>query len=286
MTSTKTKDIFYLLNKYNGLITIRDKEEILSHIFKCQREDFYIENIMIDTETEALYDSFVLRRLQGEPLQYIVGKTEFMGMDFSVKKGVFIPRPETELLVYQAVAVINEKSSNRSLTVLDLCTGSGNIAISLAKLARPGHISKIIATDISKDALSVARFNSISHKVNDRIIFYQGDLFKSLPFDKKYKFDIIVCNPPYIKTCEIRYLQKEVRMEPVIALDGGKDGMDFYRRISQEIGYFLKEGGDIFLELGYGQSDSVKKIFALLNPKLCKVFVDFAGIERVLWISL
>jgi release factor glutamine methyltransferase len=280
------KDIFYLINKYRDCLSRIEVEELLSYIFKCRKEKFYITDIAVGEEMESFYDSLVTRRLKGEPLQYIIGTAEFMGLNFIVNRDVFIPRPETEILVNTILSspFTFYPSPERRLKILDLCTGCGNIAISLAKFLPDGEI---IATDISSAALNIAEQNSVLNEVNYRIKFYQGNLFQALPFDKKYKFDIIVCNPPYIKHSDIEHLQKEVRREPRISLDGGEDGLDFYRRIAGKTRNYLKKGGALFLEIGAGQVADVIRIFESMNIfNVHKIIKDFTGIERVLWIGL
>lgn len=240
-----------------------------------------------------------------QPIQYITGNADFMGLDFVVNKDVFIPRPETEGLVDEVLHYTLHIThyTLQGIRILDLCTGSGNIAVSLA-LELPG--AEIIATDISGAALKIARENSILHGVEKTLTFYKGDLFKALPrskhhdsrtegkslerglpIEKNLKFDIIVCNPPYVRRHDIDFLQKEVRQEPCIALDGGSDGLDFYRRITYEAADYLKPGGSLFLEIGFGQSQDIVDIFsASQSLRIHEIKKDFAGIDRVLWISL
>ncbi len=214
-----------------------------------------------------------------EPQQYIAGREQFMGLDFIVNKDVLIPRPETEILVNEVF-----RHTGHGIKILDLCTGSGNIAISLAKMIQG---AQIIATDISVSALETARKNASIHGVDKQIEFYQGDLFQALPVDKRYKFDIIVCNPPYVKSADIDFLQEEVRCEPHHALDGGIDGLDFYRRLADMAQDFLAPGGFLFLEMGFDQAQDVGDIFNSKRAfKIKKIKEDFAGIDRVVWISL
>lgn len=214
-----------------------------------------------------------------EPLQYIAGREQFMGLDFIVNKDVLIPRPETEILVNEVF-----RHAGHGIKILDLCTGSGNIAISLAKMIEG---AQIIATDISVSALDTARKNASIHGVDKQIEFYQGDLFQALPVDKRYKFDIIVCNPPYVKRADIDFLQEEVRCEPHHALDGGIDGLDFYRRLAEAAQDFLAPGGSLFLEMGFDQAQDVANIFNSKRAfKIKKIKEDLAGIDRVVWISL
>ncbi len=257
-------------------------EALLSYIFKCSRSELYLNELTVDEQIERLYDSLIAKRISGEPLQHITGVAEFMEMDFGVDKDVFIPRPETEILVKEASLEI--KNRERVGKVLDLCTGSGNIAIGLGRLV---PTIEIIATDISECALDRARMNAISHGTGKRVTFYKGDLFEALPLDKKYKFDIIVCNPPYVKRADIGLLQEEVQREPRIALDGGSDGLDFYRQIASKTHAYLSAGGSLFLEIGAGQVGDISVIFESTGKfRVRKIIKDLAGIDRVLWIDL
>ena len=258
------KDIFYLINKYSEGISRIESEMLLEYLFNCNRVDLYTKDLAVNEVAEELYGSLVGRWLGGEPVQYITGKAEFMGFDFMVTRDTLIPRPETELLVNEVISFASSLELG-ALSLLDLCTGSGNIAISLAK-SMPQ--AKIAATDISGPALRIAEKNAMLHKVSERIRFYKGDLFEALMFDKNQKFDIIVCNPPYVKEDEIPFLQKEVAAEPGIALNGGEDGLDFYRRIAKGSHYCLKQGGSIVMETGFGQTDAVKDIFSSARSRV------------------
>lgn len=283
------KDIFYLMDKYSGVVSRMETEMLLEYLFNCARLDLYVKNFAINETIEELFDSLISRRLNKEPVQYITGRAEFMGLDFIVTRDVLIPRPETEILVNEVLL-----SSDSELKILDLCTGSGNIAISLAKLMPRAEIT---ATDICEAALNIAGKNAVRHNVSDKISFYKGNLFnaclnsvtgiKQECLVKNKKFDIIICNPPYIKEAELPYLQEEVRFEPEIALNGGKDGLDFYRVIAKESFKYLKKGGSILLEIGFGQKQVVEDIFSSYNIfETRKVIKDFSGIERAMWINL
>ena len=293
------------MNKYRDEIPRLESEIMLSSILRCKRSELYINEVLSDRDAEAAYESFVSRRLTGEPVQYIVGSAEFMGLDLIVNKDVFIPRPETELLVDNVLHYTSHIThyTRGALKILDLCTGSGNIAISIAKLIDDARVT---ATDISDAALRVARRNSDRHNIGDRIEFYKGDLFEALPrskrciheatdkslerglpLDKMSKFDIIVCNPPYIKKQDIAFLQQEVRKEPLIALDGGDDGLDFYRTIAEKAFQYLEKNGSMFLEIGIGQAGDIRGIFeAAGRYRIRSITKDFSGIDRILWISL
>ena len=215
------------------------------------------------------------------PVQYITGQTKFCGLDFIVNEDVLIPRPETELLV-ETVMAVSKCQGVKVSRMLDLCTGSGCIAISLTKSIPE---CKIVASDISEAALDIARLNAEKNGVCDNIKFIQSDLFNNIIG----KFDIIASNPPYIAGYEFKSLQKEVLMEPHIALDGGKDGLDFYRRIISEAARHLNRGGYLIMEIGFGQKESVAEIIKNSNElELLEVKKDFSGIDRVIvaqWIN-
>ena len=233
------------------------------------------------------------------PVQYITGQTKFCGLNFIVNEDVLIPRPETELLVETAADLaFSYQPSAFSLKILDLCTGSGCVAISLmvrqklAINAEPAEAltkgvleCKIVASDISQAALDVARINARNNGVLNRIEFVQSDLFN----DITGKFDIIASNPPYIAGCEFESLQKEVLMEPRIALDGGDDGLDFYRRIIPRSHLYLKSRGYLIMEIGFGQKEAVSKMIKDSGElELIEVKKDFSGIDRVIvaqWIN-
>lgn len=218
------------------------------------------------------------------PIQYIIGHAEFRGLDIAVNENVLIPRPETELLVGKAIEVARVKGQR--VRILDLCTGSGCIAVSLAhSLTKSAIACRIVVSDISEGALSIARSNASRHGVSDKIEFIKSDLFNQITG----KFDIIVSNPPYIARFEFETLQKEVLREPRIALDGGEDGLDFYRKIIEEAPSYLRPGGHILFEIGFGQVSEIKEIIdSVGNLKIIEVAKDFNGIDRVIisqWIN-
>jgi len=233
------------------------------------------------------------------PIQYVMGKTEFCGLDFVVNKNVLIPRPETELLVEAGIDFVRAIPMPR---ILDLCTGSGCVAIALmVRLGSPSIPSKaegrvegltkrskdctIVASDISDEALGVARLNAEKHGASDSIDFVKSDLFADL----EGSFDIILSNPPYISGPEFLDLPDEVLKEPRIALYGGQDGLDFYRTIFAEAGKFLKRGGHLALEIGFGQADAIKDIIASsCGFEFIGTAKDFNGIDRIIaakWIN-
>ena len=222
----------YTLKKPKEYLIIYDNKEITS-----KERDSYVKNLK--------------RLIQGEPLQYITGLQEFMKLKFLVTKDVLIPQPDTEILVEEVISIA---SKTQNAMILDLCTGSGAIAISISKIL-PN--AKIIATDISKKALEIAKQNAKLNGVLNNIEFIESNMFEKI---KDLKFDVIVSNPPYIPTEDIKKLPKDVQGEPVLALDGGKDGLDFYRKIIKNAYRFLNRPGVIALEIGYNQKDEVKKI--------------------------
>ncbi len=214
-------------------------------------------------------------RLTGRPLWYIVGDTDFYGYKIKVDERVLIPRPETEELASLVVG-----SAEENCNILDLCTGSGAIAIAVYKeLEKRGKTPKMTAVDISADALEVARENAEANGAD--ILFLQSDLFKRL----RGRFDIIVSNPPYIPSGDIQGLQKEVRdYEPVLALDGGTDGLDYYRKIAQEASKYLNRGGMVILEVGAGEADAVLRMFKGVSYAM--IIKDFNGVDRYVKVVL
>lgn len=216
----------------------------------------------------------VKRLILGEPLQYITGRQEFMKLNFLVTKDVLIPRADTEILVEEVIKIAENKTNP---VILDMCTGSGAIAVSLAKYVKN---VKVYATDISEKALEIAKKNAEFNGVKNNIKFIESNLFDKI---KDKKFDIIVSNPPYIETDTIKKLTKDVQNEPKIALDGGKDGLDFYRKIADNGYKFLNRQGYICLEIGYNQRIAVRKIMEnkkrYVNIKCLK---DLCGNDRVI----
>ena len=277
------------LRKYTSIFQQAGIEEavdearvLLRHALKLSKAQLFAQPERIMSADElALLEGLAERRLKREPAAYIVQHKEFYGLDLFVDPRVLIPRPETELLV-EPVMAVSKCQGVKVSRMLDLCTGSGSIAISLTKSIPE---CKIVASDISQAALSVARLNAKKNGVYDNIEFVQSDLFNNITG----KFDIIASNPPYIAGYEFESLQKEVLMEPHIALDGGKDGLDFYRRIISEAARYLDRGGYLIIEIGFGQKEAISKIIKDYGElKLLEVKKDFSGIDRVIvaqWIN-
>ena len=224
---------------------------------------------------EKLFNSMVQKRKKGIPTQYILGKCEFMGYEFFVDENVLIPRADTEVLVE---TVLKTAQKENFQNVIDMCTGSGCIAVSLAL----NGIKSVTACDISFGALSTAKKNAEYNNASDKIQFIQGNLFENV--DKSQKYNAIVSNPPYIPTEDISNLMREVRdNEPLTALDGGKDGLDFYRRITNDSLEYLADGGYLFFEIGYNQGEDLKKIMTDLGFDGIKIVKDYAGLDRVVF---
>lgn len=254
-------------------------EHLLSQALGLERVQLYLQFEKILTQNELnLYRENVKRRLNSEPLQYILGETEFMSLKFRLNPSVLIPRPDTEILIEQ---VIHQTPNNLDVTILDIGTGSGNIAVSLAYYLPK---SKIVAVDISPDALNLAEENAALNHVEDRVTFIQEDVF-SVDFVLKIgqNFDRIVSNPPYISEDEFQTLPDEVRkFEPPTALRDGADGLTFHKKLAELSGQMLNPGGKIYLEVGMGQWQSVQKILAEKGFQNIQVAKDLVGIDRVL----
>ncbi|MFH1202784.1 MAG: peptide chain release factor N(5)-glutamine methyltransferase [Candidatus Omnitrophota bacterium] len=263
---------------------MHEKELILCDLLKCSRADLYASGFTLSNEQKAYLQEVIKRRSKGEPLQYILGNTEFMGLEFKVSRSVFIPRPETEILVEKAIDLVRKsKIENRKLKILDIGTGSGCIAVSLAKYLTNIEIT---ATDISKEALEIAQENALLNGVADKINFVLSDLFSSIELQET-SYDIIISNPPYIKTADIENLQNELSYEPHIAQDAGPDGLRFYRRILVQAADFLKTGGFLLMEMGFGESGLIKEIARETNKfEIVDVVLDYAGIERAIVLKL
>jgi len=253
-------------------------ELLLAHVLKMPRMKLYLnfERELAEPEVKILRE-LVVRRGQREPLQHIVGSVSFCGLELTVGPGVLVPRPETELLAERAwkfLASLPEKAGPRGL---DLGTGSGCLAIALAVNAAK---TRIDAIDLSAEALHVARQNAARHQLLDRIEFFHGDGFAAL--DKGRVYDLIISNPPYIPSADIETLEPEVRdFDPRMALDGGADGMDFYRRIAAEAGAFLKPQGRVMLELNDYGSGIVSEVFARAGWTVEAVEMDYNKLPRI-----
>ena len=261
-----------------------EEELILTSVLDCDRIALYTQPRSLTPEQEEYLTEIKQRRAQGEPLQYILGFCEFMGFKFFVDQRVLIPRPETELLVEEAVTAARRINTNEPLSILDLGAGSGNIAISLAKLI-PG--SAVTAVEVSQDAVEVIAGNAHLNEVTAHLKVICQDMEKFLSDPSQGKFDFIVSNPPYIPSGAIGTLSREVQGEPRMALDGGEDGLDFYRVIVHAAPKFLKAHGQLLMEIGEDQRTSLEKIcsevqgFARIEFK-----PDLCGRDRIIILEL
>lgn len=255
----KIKDILY-----NGYIQLKDEkiEEpmlkarlLLAHILKVEKEYLIIhEKDEMDNKKIKEYDKCIKKLIEKEPIQYITNHQEFMKLPFYVDENVLIPRADTEILVEEVINYCRE-NTNKEIKILDMCTGSGIIGISIAKYVSNSYV---ICTDISNKALDISKRNAKTNEVSN-IKFEKSNMFEIFS-NLNEQFDIIVSNPPYIKTKVIETLDDEVKKEPKLALDGGNDGLDFYKIIINEAWKHLKTDGLLALEIGYDQKEEVLQL--------------------------
>ena len=258
---------------------MNEAEFLFTEILNCDRASLYLDrNLPFNKDKASLISAVLKRRIRGEPLAYILGKREFMGLEFKVTPAVLIPRQETEILVETVLkAAYGVQSTEYSAKILDLGTGSGCIAVSLAKYLPQCQID---ALDISAGALVVARENAKLNQV--KVNFIQSDLFHNTKL-RPDAYDIIVSNPPYVASQDLKQLQVEISYEPPGALDAGKDGLDFYKRIINESPKYLKPEGLLILEIGFKQRTDIEKIFQDSEVfKIIEVIPDYNSIERVI----
>lgn len=286
---------------------MNEAELVFMQVLNCKRQDLYLKGeILLDKEASGFISRVLRERISGKPVQYVLGKTEFMGLDFKLAPGVFIPRPETEILVETLLEEVarSPRQAVAKARVLDMGTGSGCIAVSLAKLLPDIEVT---ASDISSQALAIARENAKLNNVE--INFINSNLFDAFNLAAPRRigaagypprhigvvgtplaaaplsagrYNLIACNPPYIPSLEIEQLQREVRCEPRIALDGGRDGLDFYRRIVGDSPVYLEEGGQLILEIGFTQRQDIERIVhSSKRFSISRVVRDYNDIERV-----
>ncbi len=266
-----------------------DSEVLLAHLLRLDRVGLYLNfDRPLSRDELSSFREIVKRRGSREPLQYITGHQEFWSLDFKVTPDVLIPRPDTEILVEEALKAVRRETldvrrqNQLPFTILDLCTGSGCIAISLAHELKDAVVHAI---DASEAALSIARENAEKNGVRDRVIFLQGDLYEALTshVSRLTSYDLIVSNPPYIKNIDIPNIQPEVRdYEPRMAVDGGTEGLGFYKRIVADAPNHLSPHGWLMVEVGEGQADAVSKMMADTGAfESISTVKDLAGIERV-----
>lgn len=266
------------LNKANIQDSAIQARVLLSYVLKMDKQKLIInseENV--ENTEEKQFCNLLEKLIKGKPLQYLTNKQEFMKLEFYVDENVLIPQPDTEILVQQVIKYINQ-NNYKKVKILDLCTGSGAIGISLAKYIEN---CEVWASDISNKAIQIAKLNAEKNLVHKKMNFVESDMFKNM---KEKNFDIIVSNPPYIKTRIIKTLPEQVQEEPHIALDGGRDGLNFYRIIINNCIDYLKENGMLFLEIGFDQKQDVSEIIVNTEKYTdLNCIKDFSGNDRVIY---
>ncbi len=263
---------YQILQEANIENATYDARILLEWVLEFSHADFILEaNKKVDIKKEEQYIKYIEKRSTHYPLQYIMKQASFMDFELFVEEGVLIPRQDTEILI----ETILEKEIDVSQDIVDMCTGSGCIALSLKKYLPKSNVT---AVDISKTALDIAKINK--KRLDVDIMFLESDLFENI----EGQFDIIVSNPPYIKTKEIETLMDEVKtFEPMIALDGMEDGLFFYHKLLQEGRAYLKKGGRIYFEIGCDQGKEVSLLFFKYGYKNINIRKDLAGLDRVVY---
>jgi len=270
----KMKEVSALFEHAGIEDAAREAEMLIMGLLDIDRAGLYAGDAEIPEDRAQHIDDLADRRIGGEPLQYLIGCVPFYGLTIYIGSGVLIPRPETELLVDEVILQMRRKETS-PLKFLDLCTGSGCIALAIAR-----HFPEatVYGVDASEAAMVYATQNALANEVHN-VCFKLGDLFGPV---NTLHFDCIVSNPPYIRHDEIKTLQREIREhEPHTALDGGRDGLDFYRRIFSDAPAYLKDNGIIMLEIGCGQSAAIRDLALSAGFTELHFIKDFAGIERI-----
>lgn len=263
-----------MLNENNIEDATIKTRTLLSYVLGKPKE-YLIINSEQELEQENLFQKYIKELIEGKPLQYITKTQEFFGIEFYVDENVLIPQPDTENLVEEVLFIINS-IKDKNLKILDLCTGSGAIAISLSKILNSDKIL-IYGSDISEKALKIAQDNAIQNC--SKVVFLKSNIFNEI--NNNYKFDIIVSNPPYIETKTIEELSEEVKYEPHLALDGGEDGLYFYREIIKNAKKYLNPNGYLAFEIGYNQKKQVEKLLEENGYKNIYSRKDLSGNDRV-----
>jgi len=294
----KLREAIEFLKKHKIEEAGREAEDIIVYCLKIDRTTLLRDNPLLHREELAKIDELLKRRSNREPPQYILGYVDFCGLKIRVGQGVLIPRPETELLVEEAIKTVKSytlkvKSKDKnssliphysSLSILDLCTGSGCLALALAREFTYAHA---YGTDISEVAIRYAKENAKINNINN-VTFLKGNLFEPVAqlitlHSSLITFDLIVSNPPYIRSEDIKTLQPEIKdWEPTGALNGGEDGLDYYRAIIPGSKRYLKEGGSLILELGVNQAEEARRMAINAGFKDISLIKDYAGIDRIL----
>lgn len=271
-----------LLEQNNIEDSIIKAKRLIQYVLKKTANQIIFDlDSCIKKDNETQYLEYINQIINGKPLQYITHEQEFMGFKFYVDENVLIPQPDTETLVERAIEIVKDaQPDTENINVLDMCTGSGAIAVSIAKLCKN---IKICALDISDEALEIAKKNAFENEAT--VDFFKSDMFKNI--SKNAKFDLIVSNPPYIKEAVISTLSKDVQNEPHIALSGGIDGLDFYRIIANNAYKYLKYQGKVLVEIGYDQEESVENLFEQTHQyDKIRCIKDLSGNDRVIEISI
>ena len=252
---------------------------LAQYILKMDRNKIVInENSNIEEIDKHRYYLAIIEIIQGMPLQYITNSQEFYGIQMYVNENVLIPQPDTEILVQEVIKIIEQKNKNKEqkdIEILDMCTGSGCIAVAIATNVQ--NVNVMLA-DVSREALEIAKVNAQHTNTTEKFKFIQTNMFEKV----EKKFDIIVSNPPYIETDTIKSLDKQVQNEPLLALDGGEDGLKFYRILVNEGYKYLNKDGYLCMEIGYNQKQKVEELLKQ-NEKYTSIYTlkDFNGNDRV-----
>ena len=267
------------LDKNNFAAAQREAELLLAYSLHLSRVDLYLQYDRPLSDSErASFKAVFKERLERKPLQYIIGNQTFRYLELRIEPGVFIPRPETELLVERIIDAVKGKSG--SLAVLELGVGSGAVCLSLAKELPD---VRVWAVDISAKSLAVAEANAVAHGLNDQVTLYHGDMFSALPAGAALKFDVVAVNPPYVPTADIDSLEPEVRdYEPLEALDGGPTGIRFYEAIVKQAPGYLRPGGLIAFEVGLGQAGTVGALLEEAGFSNIEIGRDYNGVDRTI----
>lgn len=272
----KAETLFIENNKREHM---RDIQLLLEHTMQCDRVYLLThQQDQVNVDVEEQFMAYITMRIEGKPLQYIIGSWEFMGFNFKVTRDTLIPRRETEELVEFVQKHIEEYEWTK---LLDVGTGTGCIPITLALLVKGLQCTAI---DISKKALEVAKSNAYQHSVHESITWIESDLFSALGEEHYHKYDVITSNPPYIRSKDVDELMIEVKdFEPRLALDGGIDGLNFYRKITKEAPYFLAEGGYLVYEIGHDQCEEVMTLLKNEGYKDVGYLKDLSGVDRIVY---
>ena len=267
----------------NGLPESRiEAEVLLSHVLSCPRLQLHLKkDEKVPARELSRFSRLILERRKRKPAAYLTGEKEFMGLSFKVNENTLIPRPETELLVEEAISRLNGK---KDIIAADIGAGCGNIAVSIAKLA---DIQKLYASDVSAAALYTAQENVFRHGLGARIVLKQGNLFDALAGENlENGLDLIVSNPPYVALEESGMLEPELKYEPEIALFGGNDGLDFYKRIAAQAVSYMKSRGVLIVELNARKSMAIRDIFEKAGYRVETVIKDYSGFDRIMTMTV